>query len=193
MTKSAATGPTRAWRQAWRALIAAVLVAAALASSALALEASEPAIKAAYLYKFGFFVEWPQAAFAASDSPINLCIVGNDPFGTLLDDTVKGQKIGNRPISVHRMTSVSRDSGCHIAYLPDGAQSPSAQAVGALRGSDILTVTDAGTGGSPVGIINFVIKDNRVRFDIDDAAAASSGLVISSRLLSLALEVKPRQ
>jgi hypothetical protein len=161
-------------------------------SPAAALEATEPAIKAAFLYKFGFFVEWPQTAFSSSDSPLNLCIVGDDPFGALLDDTVKGQKIGNRPVAVRRMKSISRNSGCHIAYLPQDANSHSAETLDALRGSDVLTVTDAATSGSDVGIINFVIADHRVRFDIDDAAAASGGLVISSRLLNLAVDVKPR-
>src|SRR5579872_4993862 len=164
---------TRVCRNIRRSAVASFCAVAAMTTSAVALEATEPAIKAAFLYKFGFFVEWPQTAFSASDSPINLCIVGNDPFGTLLDDTIRGQKIGNRAVVVRRMDSVSRDSGCHIVYVPDDAESRSVQALAALRGSDVLTVTDTGTGGTQVGIINFVMKDHRVRFDIDDAAAAS--------------------
>jgi hypothetical protein len=179
------------WLGVRRAALVRVLLM--MASPAAALEASEPAIKAAFLSNFGFYVEWPQTAFAASDSPINLCIVGHDPFGALLDDSAKGQKIGNRTIAVHRISAISRNSDCHIAYLPNDADPHTTQALAALRGSDILTVTDATAADSDVGIINFVVKDNRVRFDIDDAAAASGGLVISSRLMKLALEVKPRQ
>jgi hypothetical protein len=163
-----------------------------MTASAQALEATESAIKAAFLYKFGFFVKWPQAAFAANDSPINLCIVGDDPFGSLLDDTIKGQKIGERTIVVHRMNAVAPDSGCHIAYIANSADTHSSRLLATLRGRDVLTVTDARTGEGDVGIINFVIKDNRVRFDIDEDAAASGGLVISSRLLEVALEVKSR-
>src|ERR1700691_5071528 len=100
-----------------RRMAAALFLAGAVATSAgAALEATAPAIEAAYLYKFGFFVQWPQAAFAASNSPINLCIVGNDPFGATLDDLVSGQKIGDRPIRVRRMRAISADSGCHIVY-----------------------------------------------------------------------------
>jgi hypothetical protein len=162
-------------------------------SAAAALEATAPQIKAAYLYKFGFFVQWPQAAFAASDSPINLCIVGNDPFGSMLDDMVNGQKIGARPITVHRMTALSAGSGCHIVYASSDMGSPGTTTFAALHGRDVLTVSDAADEGTGGAIINFVIKDNKVRFDIDDEAAASGGLVISSRLLSLALDVKPRR
>jgi hypothetical protein len=168
---------------------AALWAAMGATPSAAALEASEAAIKAAFLYKFGFYIEWPESAFAASDSPINICVLGPDPFGAVLDDVVKGKKIGNRPVSVHRIGALSPESRCHIVYLSEGA---AAQSPAALRASDVLTVTDTGSRAGGVGIINFVIKDNRVRFDIDDAAAASAGLTISSRLLTLALEVKPR-
>jgi len=163
-----------------------------LTSPVAALEATEPALKAAFLYKFSFFVEWPQTAFVTRDSPINLCIVGDDPFGSALDEMVQGQKIGNRAVVVRRMSSISHNSGCHIVYLSDDANSRSKEALAVLQGTNVLTVTDARTDGRDVGMINFVIKDHRVRFVIDDAAAASGGLAISSRLLSLALDVKPR-
>jgi hypothetical protein len=179
------------WRWRHIGLIALVILLAGLGAtpSAAALEASEAAIKAAFLYKFGFFVEWPDSAFAASDSPINLCIVGPDPFGAALDDAVKGKTVGNRPITLHRSGAPSHEVRCHIVYL---AESTAAQSLAALKERDVLTVTDT-SAGDRVGIINFVIKDKRVRFDIDDAAAASAGLTISSRLLSLALDVKPRR
>lgn len=195
VSRSAATmtAMTAIWHNVGWAAVGAFFTIVLMAAPALALEATEPAIKAAFLYKFGFFVEWPQTAFAASDSPINLCVVGNDPFGSLLDETVKGQKIGDRTVVVRRMNTVSRDTGCHIVYIVDSTDTHSAQTLAVLRGSDVLTVTDAGMDDGAVGIINFVIKDHRVRFDIDEAAAASSGLVISSRLLGLALKVKEKQ
>src|SRR5277367_2837487 len=133
---------------AQRAAAALFMAGAVATSAAAALEATAPAIEAAYLYKFGFFVEWPQAAFAAADSPINLCIVGNDPFGSTLDDMVGGQKIGTRPIAVRRMNAITGGSGCHIVYV----STDQAQALAALRGSDVLTVTDATTDSSAVGI-----------------------------------------
>jgi len=173
-----------------RAALAPFCVMAVLGPQAFGIEAGPSAIKAAFLYKFGFFVEWPSAAFAASDSPINLCIVGGDPFGAVLDDTVKGRRIGDRSIAVRRLEAATRQSGCHIVFLAAGRSAD--ETLAALRGSDVLTVTDSRPQGDRVGIINFVMQDNRVRFDIDDAAAASGGLTISSRLLNLALDVKPR-
>jgi YfiR/HmsC-like len=152
---------------------------------ATAAEVTEMAVKAAYLYNFGLFVEWPKAAFPTAGSPFTICIVGSDPFGVTLDDSVKGQKIRDHPIVVKRLISISRSSGCHIAYV--------ARTLMALQDWDLLTVTDGETSGDQAGIINFVIKDGRVRFVIDDAAAALGGLTISSRLLNLALVVKQRQ
>ena len=166
---------------------------ATVTTGAEALEANESAVKAAYLFKFGFFVEWPSAAFAASDSPINLCIVGKDPFGSTLDDSVRGQKIGDHTIVVRRLGVAMQESGCHIVYLAGGPGARTDETLAGLRGSDVLTVTDGQADSGDVGIINFVVRDSRVRFDIDDAAAASAGLTISSRLLNLALQVKPRR
>jgi YfiR/HmsC-like len=176
-----------------RAVGAALAIVALVVLPAAAIEASASAVKAAFLYRFGFFVEWPPTAFAASDSPINLCIVGADPFGSLIDDTVKGQKIGGRAVRVRRLSAITSKSGCHIVYFADDSDPRSAQALAALRGSGVLTVTDGHNGEAGGGIINFVIKDNHVRFDIDENAAATGGLVISSRLLNLALNVNPKR
>jgi hypothetical protein len=158
-----------------------------LASSAGAVaEPLEYAVKATYLYKFGFFVQWPAEAFAATNT-VNLCVLGDDPFGGTLDTAVKGQRIADRPIAVKRMKTITNGSGCHILYITGD----STQALEAVKGRSVLTVTDGHKTTAP-GIINFVIKDNRVRFSIDDAAAAQNNLTISSKLLSLAVSVKPR-
>src|SRR5437667_1287269 len=157
--------------------------------------AAEPlgyAVKAAYLSKFGFYVEWPNGAFASPASPLNLCVVGDDPFGNLLDDAAAAaaQRGEGRAIVVMRMKSIARDSACHIVYL--GGDARSAALVEALRGTPALVVSDARNSNTPLGTIHFVLKDNRVRFIVDDEAAAQSGLNVSSKLLSLALSVKPR-
>lgn len=152
-------------------------------------ESLEYAIKAAYLYKFGLYVDWPPTAFSASTSPINLCIAGADPFGMDLDTAIRGQRINGRPIEVHRIKNVGRDSGCHILYLGPGNTQEASQSVDATRGNGVLTVSDV----PGVGIINFVIQGDRVRFVIDEEAAAQNGLAISSKLLSLAVNVRPRQ
>lgn len=151
----------------------------------------EYAVKAAYLYKFGIYVEWPAAAFSSPDAELNLCVAGDDPFGAALDNAVEGQRIDNRPIVIRRLKTVTRDSGCHILYLgvPDATRAN--QILETVRGTSVLTVGDAiGAGG---GIVTFVVKDRRVRFNVDEDAAAQNGLIVSSKLLNLALTVKPRQ
>jgi hypothetical protein len=150
---------------------------------AWAAEPLEYAVKAAYLAKFPFYVEWPPTAFAAPGSPLSLCIVGDDPFGSAIDEAVAGQQVQGRTINVRRMKTIARDAGCHIAYV--GAD-PRTEA---LRGGTVLVVTDGPNGG---GIINFVLRDNKVRFTVDDEAAFQNGLSISSKLLSVALSVRAR-
>jgi len=147
-------------------------------------------IKAAYLYKFGNYVEWPKPAFANSGSPFNLCLVGDDPFGALLDSAVEGQHVDGRAIVLRRLKSVSRDSGCHILYLGIADPQRAGQVLESVRGESVLVVSDAGSGAS--GMIQFVLKDNRVRFNIDDDLARNSGLTISSKLLALAVTVKSK-
>ena len=171
-------------------LLAAMVAALAPCAVARATDTLEYAVKATYLYKLGAFIEWPQSSFQSSNSPVNLCVSGADPFGDTLDKAVSGQHIGDRSILVRRVSRIARDSGCQILYVGNSSQQPVAEALDAVRGTAVLTVTD--DGGSPAGIVQLVVKDNKVRFDIDDAAAATNGLAISSKLLRLASSVKPR-
>lgn len=158
--------------------------------SAQAAGSLEYPVKAAYLSKFGLFVQWPPGAFTAPASPLNLCLLGDDPFGEALDSAANGQRIGTHAIAVRRLKTVGHDSGCHILYI--AAEAPNrSQVLDSMQGSAVLTVTDGAQQGG-TGIIHFVVMNNRVRFDIDNEQAARSGLVISSKLLQLALNVKPR-
>ncbi len=154
-------------------------------------EASEYAVKAAYLSKFGQYVEWPASAFPAPGGTATLCVAGEDPFGTVLDKAVAEQTINGRAIVIRRLKTVGRDSSCHILYIARSDKLQPRQVIELVRGNSVLTVSDARV--SEGAIINFVIKDNRVRFDIDDEAAAQNELAMSSKLLSLALSVKRRQ
>lgn len=149
----------------------------------------ELAVKATYLYKFAPFVEWPAGAFEAPNSPITICVVGTDPFGATLDQAVAQQRIAEHPVQVRRLAVPA--TGCHIAFI-GGNEVFVAQALDAVRGTPMLTVTDAAPGPGARGIINFVIDANHVRFEIDDAAAARNRLTVSSKLLRLARSVRPR-
>jgi len=172
--------------QALRRALSCVLGLAALGASAA--EPLEYAVKAAYIVKFPFYVEWPPSAFSGPNAPLALCVVGEDPFGRLLDEAAAGQEVQGHPLVVRRMKSLGGDSNCHVVYL--GADVRADARVAAARSSSALVVTDAPNNG---GMINFVVRDNRVRFTVDDEAAAQSGLSISSKLLNVALAVKSRK
>ncbi len=148
-------------------------------------------VKATYLYKFAPFVTWPDSAFSAPNSPFVICVLGEDPFGPVLDQAVSTQRIGARALVIRRLERVDRGSGCQILYLGASRGQSEADALAAVRGAPVLTVTDAAR-SEPQGVIHFVVQDNRVRFQIDDQAAAQNGLMISSKLLSLAVSVRPR-
>jgi hypothetical protein len=165
---------------------AALLVLIAAPASA---QPSDVAVKAAFLPKFGAYVAWPSAARPGAGESFELCVLGSDPFGRMIDEAARGQQVGGRPVQVRRLTGVAAAGGCHLAFVQGTAQSGTASMLQALQSKPVLTVTDERTGGQ-AGMIHFVIHQGRVRFTIDEAAAARSGLSINSRLLGIALSVK---
>ncbi len=155
--------------------------------STAAAPALEYAVKANYLYKFGPFVEWPSSAFAASTAPFKVCVLGNDPFDAALDEAVRGQTVSGHPVVVRRLQRVAGDPDCQVLYIARSAAQRPADILHLLRDAPVLTVTDEAQGVEG-GIVHFVLRDGRVRFAIDQQAAKTSGLVLSSKLLGLAVE-----
>lgn len=141
----------------------------------------EPAVKASYIYKFTPFIEWPATAFAPGSS-FNICISGQDPFGPLIDEVVRGQRAKGRPIALRRLTNGNTSSGCHVLFLGR----PVSPANTPLAGPAVLTISDSNSGAGSA-MIQFVTEGSRIRFQIDDGAARAGGLTISSKLLGLAL------
>ena len=178
-----------------RPLRAAVRLAAGLAlclaGTALAQPTAE-AVQAAFLPKFPRYVVWPEAVRPAGRSAFQLCIVGRDPFGRLLDQAAASEQVDGRSVAVRRITDVGAASGCHLAFVQGANGQETARMLAALRGRPVLTVTDA-RAGPQRGMIHFAIVGGRVRFYIDEAAAAERGLAISSRLLALAVGVRQRR
>ena len=122
------------------------------------------------------------------EGALAICVIGEDPFGSVLDRAVSGQKVGERPIVLRRQDAPGEGADCQIAYIAGSSDQAVADALRALRGTPVLTVTSLPRDAQPKGIVNFVIDDNKVRFQIDNELAASSGLAISSKLLSLAVK-----
>jgi len=173
-------------------LAAAAALAAIIVSLAAPAEPAtlEDAVKATYLYKFEPFIEWPQSAFSSPTSPIELCLLADDTFAALLQNAVRGEHVGPRGFEVRRVSGPAAVGGCQVLYIGVADEETAAAMLDAVRGSPVLTVTDSERGAK--GIINFVVRDAHVRFEIDVGAAARNGLAISSKLLSLAVSVKPK-
>jgi hypothetical protein len=166
-----------------------LLVQATLLGPAAAQTPLEIAVKATDLYKFAAFVDWPPSAFSDPTAPAMLCVEGEDPFGPVLDQAVRDQRIGGRPIMVVRLDHVDRGSPCNILFAGPSRRQPPAEALREVRGQPVLTITDEAGDPNARGMIDFVLREGRVRFRIDPRMAERSGLLISSKLLSLA--VKP--
>lgn len=156
--------------------------------ASLLLIAASPhaAVEAAYLSKLPPFVKWPRSAFESPAGPLNICVVGADPFGAALDRMVSGQRVGRHPIAVKRLSRFEKNDGCHVLWLGALKGQELADALAAARGAPVLTVTD-GAGDQPSrAMVDFDSRAARVSIAVDSAAAQSSGLVVSSKLLSLA-------
>jgi hypothetical protein len=152
-------------------------------------QTAEEVVKAQFVYRFTSFAAWPADAFASADSPIVLCVVGADHFAETLRRAVSGQRVGGRTFDVRRVRA-EQARRCHVVYAAGLSTSDTLRAV---RDAPVLTITDATSGAGDVrGIIHFAVVDNRVRFHVDDAAAADADLAIDSRLLGLALSVRRR-
>jgi hypothetical protein len=151
-------------------------------------DALEYAVKATYLYKLAAFVAWPPAALQPNSFAI--CVVGDDPFGAVLDQAVAGQTVQQRPAVVRRYRTITANPGCQLMYVAGSGDQPVAKVLAAVRGAPVLTVTDGRTDADAAGMINFVLQDGYVRFEIDPRMASQSGLNISSKLLSLAVRLR---
>jgi hypothetical protein len=153
----------------------------------------DPGVEASFLYKLEAFVGWPPGAFASQASPFNLCVQGTDPFGPALDRAVAGQRVGPHPIVVRRMEFVGADTACHTIYIGGSKRQSAVEVLRVLKGSNVLTVTDGDRPLGARGIIHFVNNEGRLRFIIDAGAADDNGLIISAKLLDLALAVRLRK
>jgi hypothetical protein len=169
-------------------LLAATLLV--LATAARADTSLEYTVKAAYLPKFVPFITWPENAFPSPTAPVTICVLGEDPFGGKLEQVAGGTRSGDRAVTVRHLSVPDTSASCQLIFLGPGDPAVAAGTLDAMRGRPVVTVTDSGLKAH--GVISFLIEADHVRFDIDDAAAAQGGLVISSKLLGLAHAVKQR-
>jgi len=179
-----------AFGRAMRALsLRLVLCAGAGAAIGMPGEASaqsfarEYQLKAVFLFNFTQFVEWPDGAFLTPKAPLVIGILGDDPFGGSLDETVRGEAVGEHPLEVRRYRNVEDIAGCQILFIGGLGKDHLDHVLDRLRGRPILTVGDTDRFAGRGGMIRFVTDRNKIRLRINLEAATAANLKISSKLL----------
>jgi hypothetical protein len=170
-------------RKSWAWLILFAALSLLLPTQMRAQQVGEYELKAAFLFNFLQFVEWPAGAYAAADSPIVLGVLGDDPFGEPLDQLVEGAAVNGRPIVVRRYERSEEIDVCHLLFVNLRNAGRLKAVLGSLNGRSILTVGDAGDFLEQGGMIQFVMQDNRIRLRINLDAATAAHLTLSSKLL----------
>jgi uncharacterized protein DUF4154 len=153
------------------------------AQSARALEYQ---VKAVFLFNFAQFVGWPAGAFADSMAPMVIGVLGNDPFGSYLDETVRGEKVHRHSLEVRRYRKIEEITTCHILFINPSGERRLEEVLSNLKNRAILTVGDDPGFAQRGGMIRFVSEKSKIRMRINVAAASAVNLTISSKLLRAA-------
>lgn len=175
------------------AFLCACLVPALAAPRARAGETPVPEyrVKAAFLYHFAKFVEWPTNVFASSNATFNIGVVGKDPFGPEIEAMMRDKSIDGRGITITRFATVEDVKGCQMLFIPQSENGLPQSSRTKLAGQSVLTVGDGLDFARRGGIIGLVKSRDEIHFEINTAAAAESRLKLSSKLLRLAKIVTP--
>ena len=148
-------------------------------------------VKAAFLYNFVQFVEWPADAFLDAQSPVIIGILGDDPFGASLDEIVRDEKVNSRPLVIRHYQRVEDIKACQILFISQSENWRLEEILAGLKDRSILTVGDTDGFARRGGMIRFVTENNKIRFRINVEAAKTANLTISSKMLRLAEIVEP--
>lgn len=175
----------RAFFRVWSLGVVASLLAGGGASETAGADAPsrEFQVKAAFLYNFVQFVEWPPGAFRTPDSPIVIGVLGQDPFGSFLDQLVAGETVNGRRLVVERYRWIGDIDACHLLFVSGSEGKRAAQIAEALKGRSVLTVCDWEELMTHGAMVRFVTERQRVRLRINLDAVRAGGLTISSKLL----------
>lgn len=172
------------WNKLVLLILTLTLTSNMLSTQALAQASDEYQVKAAFLHNFVKFVEWPVEAFSDSTAPVVIGVVGDDPFGSKIDQMINGKIANGRPLVVKRFPNLKALTFCHIVFICSSEKNNLRQAL-AAAGAGVLTVGETERFTQMGGIINFTIVDSKVRFEINQVAAERAGLRISAKLLNL--------
>ncbi len=164
--------------------LATLAVSTLLASkSAAQTEFKEYQLKAVFLFNFAQFVEWPELAFAGEKSPLTIGIIGEDPFDGMLDDVVRGEHAGQRPILVRRFKKIEEMGECQILFIGKSESARLESILASLGSRPLLTVSDVDRAARRGTMIRFITDRKKIRLRINLEATKRVGLVVSSKLL----------
>lgn len=175
-------------------MLAAVLVFSLLLASpcleARPAKPSEYQVEATYLFNFGRFVQWPSRPSVAGTNSFLICILGQDPFGPTLKDTIANESIDGKSVVAKQVLTTEEAASCHILFISSSEERRLTQVLANLSNSSVLTVSDVPGFTDRGGMIQFVLDDSRVRFEVNVETATRAGLTMSSELLKLATNVR---
>jgi YfiR/HmsC-like len=166
------------------------LVAIAIVPSSAVTEPTEYQIKSAFLYNFAKYVRWPNQDAPNSSDSFGICILGTDPFGPYLDSILTDKSMNSMKLEVKRISRVQDATGCQILFISSSEENRLVPDLAALKGKSVLTVGEMPHFAEQGGMIQFIVRESMVRFEINLGAADRAGLAISSQLLKLATMVR---
>ncbi|HEY8935580.1 MAG TPA: YfiR family protein [Cyclobacteriaceae bacterium] len=161
-----------------------------LSPAQLSAPSQEYQVKAVFLFNFAQFVEWSPRAFPETETPLIIGVLGEDPFGSYLDETVHGEKINNHALIVQRYKKVEDVKNCQILFINYKKKDQIKQVLENLKEKDVLTVGDATNFAQMGGVIGFFTEEGKIRIRVNLEVAKNSELSISSKLLRVAEIVK---
>jgi len=171
-------------------LCALVLLILSL-GSATAQVSREYQLKAVFLYNFAQFTEWPKNAFAETNSPIVIGIVGPDPFGSTLEETIRGETVAGHPLTVQHYPNPADIKTCHMLFIAQPEIRHVNEILAAVKDKPVLTVADADNTLTAPIMVRFVVENNKVHFRINAQAAHEANIGLSSKLLRVAEAAPP--
>lgn len=171
----------------WAFYLIFVSVTFVLTMSGFAQVSKEYQLKAVFLWRLAQFTQWPSGAFEGPDSPIVICVLGENPFGEALDMTVRGETAHGRKFAVQQHRAIDQIKGCHILYITSSGTRQAKEISAAVTGRSVLTVRDSnGLPSSYEPIVRFITEQNRIKLRINLSVATSARLVFDPRLLRAA-------
>ena len=178
-------------RLVWLALIA--VATGLIKPGGVQAEATpEYKIKAVYLFNIVRFVKWPTNAFSAADSPLVICVLGDNPFDTELQKLMSGRLVGGRTVVVKQEATAADARMCQVVFIPASEHANLRLHLATLRNAPVLTIGEIPEFLGDGGVIEFFVQQNKVRFDINKAQADAEGVQLDSQLLSLAHAVREK-